>query len=364
MHSGDTYNEIYEYLKGTLTSEACTAFEKKLEVDLDLRKELAKQQFMNKMLLENKLAHVKELSKNLHTQELAEKSTRKYVIGAGAVALLSILGLLGYFYVSQTKPTEKESANVQKSILNSEIVDTLKSSDKTVVISKPIDFSTKESPKNTVERTVTRENVVSSETFKNNQHPQNVSDTVKLMAKNYENKMQQIQSIHPILIPCSQVDLKAQKQITNTCFNKNQGHIELNSISGGNAPYNYVIQNQDHQVMKSAHNLAAGTYLIIIKDHNSCEKIEEVIVKGKRCSEHYYINVALGQELNLGATDEDAIFIVKDANHGIYYQTSILAKTDFQWNGQSTNGNIKEGVYTYILEYKNESVQGTITISE
>lgn len=68
------------------------------------------------------------------------------------------------------------------------------------------------------------------------------------------------------------------KTITNATCNKNNGAINLDSIRGGVAPYQYNFNNSGFSSTKNYTNLSAGNYSIVVKDANGCNYTTSVVI--------------------------------------------------------------------------------------
>lgn len=63
-----------------------------------------------------------------------------------------------------------------------------------------------------------------------------------------------------------------------SCFGENDGTITVDSVAGGTAPYSYALDDGVFTSTPSFSNLAAGNYLITVRDANGCEVTEEFII--------------------------------------------------------------------------------------
>ncbi|HXK80777.1 MAG TPA: T9SS type A sorting domain-containing protein [Bacteroidales bacterium] len=74
----------------------------------------------------------------------------------------------------------------------------------------------------------------------------------------------------------SPLELSANFEITNTCYNSNTGTINI-EVAGGTPPYSYVWNNENQTQQIS--NLTAGTYYVTITDFNGCELLSSATVE-------------------------------------------------------------------------------------
>ncbi len=64
-----------------------------------------------------------------------------------------------------------------------------------------------------------------------------------------------------------------------TCYNVENGMIQVNSIQGGDGPYFFSVNNGSHIESEFFDNLSAGDYLIKILDENGCENSKQITVE-------------------------------------------------------------------------------------
>jgi len=147
--------------------------------------------------------------------------------------------------------------------------------------------------------------------------------------------------------------LSAEFDITNTCYNTDDGAISI-TVSGGTPPYTYLWSNDatDHNIS----GLFADTYFVTVTDYNGCSAIFSATVE-QAASEieinHTAIDVLCHGE-NTGSIDLNV--------------SGSVAPYTYSWSSGSTNediNNLTAGDYTItVTDSYNCIATETISITE
>jgi len=79
------------------------------------------------------------------------------------------------------------------------------------------------------------------------------------------------------ILPSSAI-LSVQNLITAAACNDNNGELVVNSVQGGQAPYNYILSGIAPQVTSTFANLAGGAYSLTVEDVNGCQLNTQVTI--------------------------------------------------------------------------------------
>lgn len=364
MDSIEEYFKIQDFLAGRLSKEETRIFENEVKSNEPLKESLTKHRLANKLLLENKLIQVKEITQLVHNNETKHIKHKQLalkilgLIGLGTILLILInnrtifdkktdanVPTLNLPKKENNNPINEESAKVLKP---KEIVIKHNNSTKNIL---PIKHSTVEvQQKDTVINVVT----VKNQTETNNPTIPNV---VQSASSGKENTIKNLN-------PCQLVDIKFNSNISPSCRWQNDGAISVSSINGGLAPYNYYLLNGDGNRIEILNNLKSGNYTLLVADANQCQKEVNIKIPEKNCPIHHFIDLSSSKYLFLEESDHEGIFTVADNANGIFYNSNIPANTSYTWDGKNLNGISKPGVYLYTIDYKDKIISGTITITE
>ncbi|NJB71468.1 gliding motility-associated-like protein/uncharacterized repeat protein (TIGR01451 family) [Saonia flava] len=146
----------------------------------------------------------------------------------------------------------------------------------------------------------------------------------------------------------------------NTCFGGTTGAVSL-AVSGGNAPYDYSIDNgTTYQTTADFFNLPAGTYNIRVRDNNNCEQTSSIDVTqpdqivAEATQTLAYTCLQLG-EISIGS-------VTPTTGGSGNYQYSLNGGA---WTAATTGGtvfnNLTDGTYTITVRDAND-VSCTITL--
>jgi len=83
-----------------------------------------------------------------------------------------------------------------------------------------------------------------------------------------------------------------------TCFNHNDGSIDLDSVIGGEPPYLYSLEGQNFTSSSTFNNLLAGDYVITVEDAIGCQSELEITVKDGN-----ELSLYLGEDQFIGLGD-------------------------------------------------------------
>ncbi len=150
----------------------------------------------------------------------------------------------------------------------------------------------------------------------------------------------------------------------NNCFGDSTGVIQI-FADNGTPPYTYSIDNgATFQTLYSFNTVKAGTYQIVVKDDNGCEKYLDSTVTVKQ-PQQIVITSQTSTNVSCNGTDDGSIFV--DANGGT---GSLLFSIDNGLTFSDTVGryayNIQAGSYQIVVRDDNNcKVNGNLlTITE
>lgn len=148
------------------------------------------------------------------------------------------------------------------------------------------------------------------------------------------------------------------QKVIATCTNKNTGSVSVFGITGGEAPYE-VLLNEEVETS----NLAAGTYIITLKDNLNCvSEPKEVEIVTRQCFEEkdYVFSISQNNYFNLPVKGRFRVFNV---NGQLIFDKEM--EMDEQWLCIKNNGyHLTMGDYNYLISNDTGTVSGVITILE
>jgi len=355
----ETYWQIEDYIKGKLDGSALVEFESKMTKDTNLKLEIELQKLADKLIVENRLLSASHVSLNT-IESLKNSYSRKKIVVAGIVALISICTLSYYIF-------QKESIQYKNVMIAAE---------------------KKESKKNTIEAILppahkkTKPEVLNVEAKREILNPSAstlnlIIDTLEKSSKTQTEllkteivKQEDPAIMHsmaiPIKNPCTDVKIKGNVTVKNACLNEANGQIYVNGFQGGSSPYTYKVFSVKNGNLVATDNLSEGFYDVKIFDNSSCSvTYSNIAMKEISCFEiEKSFNPFIGEILELGEKDQEGILIIYSKDGDTHYSKHFSKNENLQWNGASNNGVNETGYYIYTIKYKDgTSIQGEVTVT-
>jgi hypothetical protein len=360
------YEWIDRYLKGQLEGEELSAFIHKIESDVDFSTLVQNQKAANAIIVGNRLAMVKQ---QMDADFKASDTKNRAKWGLGGVLGVSVL-ICSIVYLSDTTapimPSNKRLIVQQRSIHVSS----------STLEKASVESASKQLHKNTIMPVAI--DTVRIKTFPSEIHQSSgfdnntISDQKNRMGNNVNQSILDTFAIknHPPNINknvgkadiCSGVTIEAILTTEAACSHKTDGEIHINekSMRGGQYPYMYILINTSNDTVRqktsSFVSLAAGQYILIFKDANSCLSIykKPLFVNEKSCKQAAQsFNPHAGERFNYPVSDQsDAQIIIYNRGGQSVYKTNVLKGESQFWDGTNQNGQIlPTGMYIYIIEY-------------
>ncbi|AKQ46482.1 hypothetical protein TH63_13990 [Rufibacter radiotolerans] len=139
-------------------------------------------------------------------------------------------------------------------------------------------------------------------------------------------------------------DLSAATEAT-TCNNSN-GKITVNMVTGGTAPYTYSLDGSAFQSSSVFASLAAGSYILVVKDASNCTYSEEVLVGNTSGPSDFRFTVRTSSCGNANGQ-----VTVSDVTGGVAPYTYSKDGTTYQ--ASATLADLAAGTYTILVKDTN-----------
>ncbi len=362
MDNKDLYTKIENYLSGNLSEVERFAFEDEIQADTNLQAEVTNHKIANRLLYENKLLKVKELSSNIHETSVKRLQKRDFLIKTIAIAslFLATLVMVYKWYNSNKTALQPQSVSIEKHSAKegTPFVAPNASQKGKKIVKKQLLHSklpaiidkVQEQKPLTVDPIVQKSTPIISQIEKVSKVDQ---VQPKVVEKTKENKGS-----------CEDVDLQFSTNTYSTCAGASEGLVTISPIEGGQKPYTFSIVDKDGNKTTLMNNLPKGAYTLLVEDANKCFKRLSINITENNCAVHYVIQLSSSKYFVQAASEQVGLFTVRDKANQIYYTATIPAYNDYLWEGKDFNGLAKEGVYLYTIEYKDKILNGTITIIE
>lgn len=348
------YDLIPQYVRGELSDEQLRDFTNALKDDNDLVLEVQLEQAAFDVLLDaDVLALRAEMENDFNTSKKSHK--RKWILGMGLLAVGA-----GTYFFTANQPQDAQLAtpntNTEKTIVEAipkEVkTDIVLEKNTLEVLPSSETISHHETPepqKLTVEETILDDRISPTPVIDTIPEPviavtdlTNPKDTAKSLPKD----------------PC--VNFKALGTLqTKACnLGEETGVIYTSTelISNGKGPYSYSLDNEYFEEIDEFTDLAAGDYLVYIKDGNNCLATLPVTIHETAC------NIAYEETFSKSFESAWKVPILIDTPVKITLVNkvgAVLVNKQMQtydegvWNGYDDNGNeLSIGAYRWIIEYE------------
>ncbi len=386
MNNQDNYTGLIErYLDGEMSHEELAAFEAELLVNNALREELEFYQFSNSVIVENKLADVKgvirEVAAEYSGRNNADLLRRGGIIGGGlALILIAFIVFSGKNYFRQEQG-EKMLKGSEKHVSQTDsLPETLP--ERTLASDSP--EVSKNSP--VTVNNVQRKNAPAHKTF----FPGDTlseSDTSAVIQKTEsaiagsdagnvgENSANTdpygIDTGHgaavkePLPEPdkCVNVTITAGSDVKHTCTGRNEGRIRMTNVKGGTAPYHFQLSSGEENETGIFSDLGAGFYSVRVRDSHQCEFVQHIELRAERCRLDLYLDPVSGRPVVLPEYGKAGVLTIFDKQGNLRLEKRIFENQQYEWYGEGNTGSLAPGYYLFIINYEDGAVQnGSITV--
>lgn len=360
------FEQIENYLNGSMSASEHAEFEKLMEQNKDLKSEVLLQEQMNDVLLDKFLLQEKAFMQNFNYQQ---QTTGWYKYLFAGLSVLSLLSIPFFINTRQEADKVEQQLIVEKNNLVSdnneknpqeEIQVPIVVENKVVKTSPlPIKITSKE------EITVSEKVDFPSITPKNKEivivpKKEEVVLTTIINQEIVKTSKQEIDIIKED--PCKTIKMNLSFEITKSCKNEETGEILIKAKS----TYEYSLNQERFSKQSNYSHLTKGNYIIEIKDENNCVEEHEVFVGEKQCIEapvySFSESVEGGFEFSL-LQNQKPYFLTIISKRGEKVFTKQIENSEW-WDGTNLSGDkLLSGYYIVLIQFEGETViKGSITV--
>ena len=374
-------NLIERYLDGEMSYEEVSVFEAELLSNNALREELEFYQLANSVIVENKIAEVKEVIREVAAEYSGKKDTdsfHKKIIGAGVTLLLiGSVFFFGKHYFWQDEETKTQTGNkkhsIQMEVLPETVPDRTLAPDNskteknsTIGLDDTPNTTTrvhkKLAPVDTLSVSDTLAVIQGKESLKSESHTEKNPANSNPHSFNVDHDAS-LDGSSPEPDKCIGVSITARTDVRHTCAGKNEGRIQLKNVQGGTAPYHFQLSSGE----ESAHGLFAdleeGSYTVRIRDSHQCELVQNIELKAERCRLELYLDPVSGNPVVFPKYEKEGVLTIFDKQGNLKLEKRIPENQRYEWFGEGNTGRVDPGYYLFIIRYDNGIVQnGSITV--
>jgi len=354
------YQEIENYLNGSLAGGEKTAFEQRLAVDQELQDKVALSKLANDLVVENRLLNVKQTLHDAHTNNGGSGLWKKIVIGAAGILLVSNAA----WFIFKNK--ENNNSSVEK-IVKTETPSVTAPETSTLkgTINKSrnnTNNATTNNIQNPVTNSVTEERIAVTDSIPKTTTQAPVESN-KQDAGAKETSVPPVQQI-VVTDPCQDVNIKAKVTTVNPCDGEDNGSITISGIKNGTAPYTIQVNDQSGNTIYSYNNLKSGGYSATVTDSKGCtHQISNISLTGKKCSKDYAFNPFVGDVWQVPVSENSGTLTIFDKSGSLYSQKELAAGSQETWDGHSQQGELKTGYFIFTINYTNgTTINGSVTV--
>lgn len=164
---------------------------------------------------------------------------------------------------------------------------------------------------------------------------------------------------------CAQVHIMPTVQVIAACRSKADGKILITSVSGGQKPFKYRLDEFNYEPSSQFKDLQEGTYSLQILDANGCESSKKLIeINEERCPDESDLVYSLSRdnELKIPVAVSDQLKIMDTKGNLVYQEKSELEYVLFNSNTIS-NQAVKEGFYIlFITKANGKNLKYEVTV--
>jgi hypothetical protein len=154
---------------------------------------------------------------------------------------------------------------------------------------------------------------------------------------------------------CANIHILPSVQVIAACGSKADGKIHITSVSGGQKPFKYRLDDFNYETSSQFKDLQEGTYSLQVMDANGCESGKKQIeLNEERCPDESDLVYSLSRdnELKIPIVIGDQVKILDAKGNLVYQEKSEL---DFVLFNSTTirNQAVKEGFYLLFVTKSN-----------
>lgn len=358
--------KIALYTKGEMGGVERIQFEKELEADPHLQRQMQLSMLVEEMVVAKEALKLKEqMRKDLYKQ----KPNLGLYLGASLLVLGAIGGAL--FYTGrQTAPEGVVSVpKVSPTVYNT------------------IDSKTPNTPSATAPAVRPSSQVNPNKTEKNlivtQSSPQQVAKEEEVLEEKVvpQPKRQEVpvlekennQPLKPEPVsPCASLQKEVEYSVTQSCKGEATGEVIIHaeSVKGGKAPYTFTLG--EHKASSHFSNLASGSYSLLITDAQNCsvESPNKIWVGEKTCKslQQHVFNPEYDHAwiIPYDKDKKPTRISILDKNGRVFYESGVSGHQPAEWKAESSTGmTLAMGLYFFHIEYADGDMdEGSIMITK
>jgi hypothetical protein len=364
----DLYQQIDNFLAGTMNSEEHYAFEQEIAANPDLSKEVDVYRMANEVVksaITNELR--REIKTGIETFDRKEKIKKWTIAGIMAVLIIGII----LFYFTSKKDKSELSKEITTETLKAEVPQqaTILIPD-SILKKKEIIVPTPVKPAKIQEK----ESITENKKIINKVEQDSIILPIAI-APPLENPESTIANNNPKTTKqasttqttdCSNFKLKTKPEVLATCPDKYEGSIDFThvEINHGKKPYTLKSSLSSSDKLKNYSNLPAGNYQFILSDAQGCQQNIEVEIPEKICHQKdFIINTSIGESWipPVGNSETYDLQIVDIKGKMVFSKNQV---SNLTWQGTDNYGQtLPSGLYVYLIKFDDQKIHnGQITI--
>lgn len=350
------YGKIDLYLSGGLSEKDKLAFEQELALRPDWQQKVDAYRLTKQMILENHLLEIKGTLSEVHEKHGMGKKIALYSAGL----LLVAAGSISWYYTRDSTPSVSSTIPVKeiiKAALPSKEEKPLPIIEPRKEVSSKQSDAVKEAP-----------TVVSIDIPQEVGNTQNIQEPIGVPPIDLENKVSQVVSYENEKAskpsdPCAHIVLEASVYTTSTCEGEENGSVSLSAFKGGKSPYKWSLKDAQQQTIATS-GLPKGAYHAIVFDaHNCSTTFQGIEIKEKHCEKAHHFNPFIGEKWEIPLQTVAGKLTVLDKSGNVYFSIELPAGSQEYWSGESTQGELKTGIYLFTITHSDGTVKrGTVSI--
>lgn len=353
------------YTRGGMTEEERAEFEKALEADPHLHRQMELSMMVDQMVVAKEALALKaQMRKDLYKPKNA---WGKY-IGFGLLLITVSAGVL-YLANSPTqegsKPKSSAQATVSKAPKKPEpsTIGTTKKPNENNIGLRPAS-KVKEQTQETLAQTQSVPKVASQPSQTLMPKPDRTTPPKDEEApKEHSNSLKQVDH-------CAGLQPFVEYSVVPSCKGEPTGEVSINvsTAVGGTAPYRFVLAGKE--ASDHFYQLPSGSYALQIMDARNCmvENKQTIFVPEKVCkvAKEYIFNVEYDHFWHIPYDPEKtpSSFKIVDKSGKLFYHSTVVGGNPEEWRGESNTGlELTTGLYFFTIEYADKSIdESPITI--
>lgn len=383
MSDREKYTSLVEsYLDGELEGDALLSFEKELAANMELREHLEFYQLANSAIIQNKIARVGEIVREVGEDYKTRRDSGRWFKGLTWGALVMAVVSTGVFLTQRYDRKKEDLAERGMGVTDSLLV----VAEDAAVVRDEDDLAMEEWENRDGKKRVVKRYFAAPEKGKEETSVKPApAEAIKEEAPGESYLADAMKTTSVIDTSASKVkdapswpentaadpdryeggEMSASLDVKPTCAGTSEGSVTIENLRGGVGPYRFYLSSGEENAHGVFLDLEAGTYAIRILDSDQRElNMTDIAIVSERCRQDFYLDPSYGAPVVFTPYEKAGVLTIFDKAGNARFTKNVSERQRYEWSGDVNDGKLSPGYYLFVIRYEDGVVQnGSITVT-